>query len=422
LERVGTELAGHRVVAVIGRGGMAVVYVAEHLRLGRKVALKVLDPEVAEDEAFRERFIRESRIAAGLDHPNLVTVYDAGEADGVLYLSMRYVEGTDLERLLRVESNLDPARAVSIVSQCAAALDAAHGEGLVHRDVKPADILLESGPDGGDRVFLSDFGISKQLAASTRLTRTGSLMGTVDYVAPEQIRGEEVDGRADVYSLGCVLYRCLTGETPFPRNSEITTIYAHLNDPAPRPSEHREDLPPGFDEVIERALAKSTDERFSTCGALAEAMARAAAPDEAISAEGDPTGVEPAPDRPWSPFRRRTAGIAAVVAVAIIAFAGGMLARSSGRPEPGASTSPEGETPVVGGSGPFVIAAAGEIACPLPPFSDASPDACQYDDTADLIHPGELAAVLALGDNQYDTAPTRTTWPTTTRSGGEPNR
>jgi serine/threonine-protein kinase len=397
--RVGTELAGHRILAVIGRGEMAVVYLAEHLRLGRRVALKVLDPEMAEDEAFRERFIRESRIAAGLDHPNVVTLYDAGEVDGVLYLSMRHV-GTDLERLLRSETRLDPERAMSIVSQCAAALDAAHAEGLVHRDVKPADILLESQSDGGDRVFLSDFGISKQLAASTRLTRTGSLMGTVDYVAPEQIRGEDVDERADVYSLGCVLYRCLTGSVPFPRNSEITTIYAHLNDPAPRPSEHREDLPPGFDEVIERALAKSSDERFPTCGALADAMTEATeVQDEAELVEAELAGVE---ERPSNPLRRRTAAIAVVLAVATAAFVGGLLALAWKGSEPDASPSPQGEAPVVGRTGPFVVAAAGEIACPAPPLSDANPDACQYDDTADLIRPGELAAVLALGDNQYD--------------------
>jgi len=398
--RVGTEVAGHRILSVIGRGGMAVVYLAEHLRLGRKVALKVLDPEVAEDEPFRERFIRESRIAAGLDHPNIVTVYDAGEADGVLYLSMRYVEGTDLERLLRAETRLEPSRAVSIVSPCAAALDAAHAEGLVHRDVKPADILLESQSDGRDRVFLSDFGISKQLAASTRLTRTGSLMGTVDYVAPEQIRGEDVDGRADVYSLGCVLYRCLTGEVPFPRTSEITTIYAHLNDPAPRPSEHREGLPSGFDGVIERALAKSSDERFPTCGALADGLAEAAEPPaEPASVEVELPDVE---ERPSNPVRLRTAAIAAVLAVSTIAFVGGVLARVWRGSEPGALPTPQVEVPVVGRTGPFVIAAAGEIACPAPPLSDANPDACQYDDTADLIHPGELAAVLALGDNQYD--------------------
>jgi tRNA A-37 threonylcarbamoyl transferase component Bud32 len=399
--RVGSELAGHRILAVIGRGGMAVVYLAEHLRLGRRVAMKVLDPEMAEDEAFRERFIRESRIAARLDHPNVVTVYDAGEADAVLFLSMRYVEGTDLERLLRSETKLDPERAVSIVSQCAAALDAAHRGGLVHRDVKPADILLESASDAGDRVFLSDFGISKQLSPSTRLTRTGSLMGTVDYVAPEQIRGEHVDGRADVYSLGCVLYRCLTGEVPFPRNSEITTIYAHLNDPAPGPSEHREGLPAGFDGVIKRALAKSSDERFPTCGSLADALTEALeAPDKAVPVvAADLTAVE----HPLNRLRLRTATIAAVLAVASIAFVGGLLARAWRGSEPATSPSPQGEAPVVGRTGPFVIAAAGEIACPSPPFSDTNPDACQYDDTADLIHPSELAAVLALGDNQYDT-------------------
>src|SRR5437867_4812247 len=233
---------------------MAVVYLAEHLRLGRKVALKVLDPEMGEDEDFRERFVRESRIAAGLDHPNVVTVYDAGEADGVLYLSMRYVEGTDLERLLRGVTKLEPPRAVSIVSQCAAALDAAHAEGLVHRDVKPANILLSSeGRTPSDRVYLSDFGVTKRLHSGAGLTRTGQFVGTVDYVAPEQIRGEDVDGRADVYSLGCVLYRCLTGEVPFPRETEVGRIYAHLQDDPRAPSDGWPELPSAVDEVIFQA-------------------------------------------------------------------------------------------------------------------------------------------------------------------------
>ena len=187
---MGTELAGHRIEAVIGRGAMATVYLARHLRLGRQVALKVLDPALAEDEAFRERFIRDCRAAAALDHPNVVTVYDAGEADGVLYLSMRYVEGTDLERLLEVEGYLSPEVALSIVVQCAAALDAAHAEGLVHRGVVPAAILLERGWMDDGRAFLADFGITKHVAASTRMTRTGSFAGSVDYVAPEEIRGE----------------------------------------------------------------------------------------------------------------------------------------------------------------------------------------------------------------------------------------
>ena len=235
--RVGTELAGHRVEAVIGRGGMSVVYLAEHIGLHRKVALKVLGPELAEDEAFRERFIHESRITAGLDHPNIVTVYDAGEADGVLFISMRYVEGTDLEHLLRTEKRLEPSRAVALISQAAAALDAAHAAGLVHRDVKPGNILLTSGSrSSADRAYLSDFGVTKRVETGASLTRTGQFVGTVDYVAPEQIQGGDVDGRADVYSLACVLYRCLTGEVPFPRDTDVARIYAQLRTGHPRPA------------------------------------------------------------------------------------------------------------------------------------------------------------------------------------------
>jgi serine/threonine-protein kinase len=274
--RVGSELAGYRIDSVVGVGGMAVVYLAEHLRLGRRVALKILGPDQSQDEVFRERFIRESRIAARLDHPNVVTVYDAGEAEGVLYISMRFVEGTDLEHLIVTESKLEPSRAISIVEQCAGALDAAHAQGLVHRDVKPANILLErDSRTGDDRAFLSDFGITKR-RTEAGLTRTGVFVGTVDYVAPEQIRDWEVDGRADVYSLGCVMYRCLTGEVPFPRTTDVATIYAHLAQPPPRMGDQ-----PGvsgeFDGVIARALAKSPDERFGTCRELAEAAAAAGA-------------------------------------------------------------------------------------------------------------------------------------------------
>jgi len=319
--RVGTELAGHQILAVIGRGGMAVVYVAEHLRLGRRVALKVLDPEMAEDEAFRERFIRESRIAAGLDHPNVITVYDAGEAEGVLYLSMRYVEGTDLELLLRAETRLDPPRAISIVSQCAEALDAAHAEGLIHRDVKPANILLSSEMrTPGDRVYLSDFGVTKRLHSGAGLTRTGQFVGTVDYVAPEQIRGEDVDGRADVYSLGCVLFRCLTGGVPFPRATEVGTIYAHLEDPPPSVSE----LAPALvemDEVVARAMAKSRDDRFASCHELAVAAGRAIGTPPLEPAPLAPTQVarQPGARARAGQARRRRIGVVAGAVVAGIA-------------------------------------------------------------------------------------------------------
>jgi len=344
--RVGTELAGHQILAVIGRGGMAVVYLAEHLRLGRRVALKVLDPEMAEDEAFRKRFIRESRIAAGLDHPNVVTVYDAGESDGVLYLSMRYVEGTDLERLLRGVTKLPLARAVSIVAQCAAALDAAHAEGLVHRDVKPANILLASdGRTSGDRVYLSDFGVTKRLHSGSGLTRTGQFVGTVDYVAPEQIRGEDVDGRADVYSLGCVLFRCLTGGVPFPRATEVGTIYAHLEDAPPSVSELAPELAEVGD-VIARAMAKSRDDRFATCYELAIAAGRAIeAPTPTPPAVRAAEGTRPrARSRARNAGRRRVVVVsgAVVAGVALLTVAASLLASLRPAPEDGGTTGQQG--------------------------------------------------------------------------------
>ncbi len=268
---IGTEFAGHRIEAVIGRGGASIVYLAEHLRLGRKAALKVLAPHLADDEAFRERFIRESRIAAGLDHPNIVTVYDAGEVDGSLYISMRYVEGSDLGELLGAEKALEPSRAVSILAQVASALDTAHAAGLVHRDVKPGNILVETvGSAGFDRAYLSDFGISKRTATIGGLTRTGQFVGTVDYVAPEQITGESVDGRADVYSLGCVLFQCLSGRVPFPRPMEVATIYSHLHD-APPLLEAFVDSSEGLEGVVATALAKDKRDRYDTCSALIEA-------------------------------------------------------------------------------------------------------------------------------------------------------
>ncbi len=352
--RVGSELAGYRVVAVIGRGGMAVVYLAEHLRLGRLVALKILDPALAEDETFRDRFIRESRIAAGLDHPNVVTVFDAGEADGVLYLSMRYVEGSDLERLLRAETRLDPPRAISILSQAASALDAAHAQGLVHRDVKPGNILLSSEREGlTDRVYLSDFGVTKRMHSGSGLTRTGQFVGTVDYVAPEQIRGEDVDGRADVYSLGCVLYRCLTGEVPFARQTEIGTIYAHLQDAPTRPTKLWPELPADFDGVVSRALAKSRDERFPTCRGLAEASGVAAGPRGATATPPisvpERVGGE-ARHRAPRPARRRsrlvwTGVIGGAIALAATAVVLTVLLRSSPGEKGSASPGPTAVLP-----------------------------------------------------------------------------
>ncbi len=264
---IGAELAGYRVEALLGRGGMSVVYRAEDMRLKRKVALKLLAPELAEDERFRERFLRESELAASLDHPNIVPVYEAGDAYGVLFIAMRYVQGTDLKAVLRHEGPLAPERALALVAQVADALDAAHALGLVHRDVKPSNVLISPQPDR-EHCYLADFGLTKSVSERSVLTDSGRLVGTIDYVAPEQIQGADVDGRADVYALACVLHECLTGEVPFARASEVAVIYAHLEEPPPDLSRARTELPLELGDVLAKGMAKLPAERWPTCGAL----------------------------------------------------------------------------------------------------------------------------------------------------------
>ena len=249
----GDVVAGYEIGALVGRGGMGDVYRAFDSRLERPVALKLLGERLSDDEGFRERMLTESRIAAGLDHPNVVPIYEAGEADGRLFIAMRYVEGTDLKVLLRREGALAPGRAVAIASQVADALDAAHAKGLVHRDVKPSNVLLDQ-QRGREHVYLADFGLT-QSVSDTRPT-DGHLMGTVDYVAPEQIVGDHVDGRADVYALGCLLFESLTGTLPFAGASDVAVVYAHLEQPPPRATERRPSLPPAVDDVLARAMAK----------------------------------------------------------------------------------------------------------------------------------------------------------------------
>ncbi len=253
---------------------MGVVYLAFDPQLKRRVALKVLAPELAHDQSFRERFVRESEVAASLDHPNVVPIFGAGEHDGVLYIAMRYVEGTDLGGLLEREGPLEPVRAVAIVSQVASALDAAHEVGLIHRDVKPGNVLVGR----ADHAYLTDFGLIRRMSHGTSLTKTGQFMGTVEYVAPEQIRGDPIDGRADVYSLGCLLYECLTGESPFASDLEVTMLYAHLEQPPPKVTERRPELPPAIDSVVAKAMAKRPEDRYPTATAMAEDARTALAP------------------------------------------------------------------------------------------------------------------------------------------------
>jgi tRNA A-37 threonylcarbamoyl transferase component Bud32 len=279
---IGETFAGHRIDRRLGRGGMAVVYLATHVALQRQVALKVMDEELARDDDFMERFLRESRVAASLDHPNIVPVFQAGEAEGLLFLSMKYIDGADLSSLLHREAPFGPQRAVALLDQVASALDLAHRHGLIHRDVKPANILVQpqnpSAPSSGarsERAFLADFGLTKRSQGVTKLTKAGQFVGTIDYIAPEQIEGRPFDARTDIYSLGCVLYECLTGSVPFPKETEVAVIYAHLRDDPPQASAHRPGLGRALDTVVATAMATAPADRYESASAFAAAATEA---------------------------------------------------------------------------------------------------------------------------------------------------
>ena len=274
----GTEVAGYRIVEQVGSGGMGVVYRAEETGLGgRPVALKLLPPALAGDPDFRARFLREMRVAAAIDHPNIVPIYRAGEDRGLLYLAMRYVHASDLRRVLEAEGRLDPGRTLAILDQVARALDAAHARGLVHRDVKPGNILLAPPVIDGDpeHVYLVDFGLARSDSDDRSIGGPGSFLGTPRYAAPEQAAGRPVDGRADGYALGCVLYECLTGQPPFPEGSGEAVLLAHLESPPPQVTTVRPDLPPAINQVITQAMAKAPADRFPTCRALITAARQA---------------------------------------------------------------------------------------------------------------------------------------------------
>jgi serine/threonine-protein kinase len=278
-ELVGRQIAGYRLEHEIGRGGMAVVYRARDLRLDRTVALKLLAPELARNDTFRKRFTHESRVAAAIDHPHIVPVFEAGETDGLLYIAMRYVAGSDLRRLLDSRGPLPLPTAVRIAAQVASALDAAHEHGLVHRDVKPGNILVSRGTDSEhpEHVYLTDFGLTKKSLSLTGFTKVGQFVGTLDYVAPEQISGRPVDDRCDVYGLACVVYETLAGHPPFRRDDDMALLWAHQYDDPPPLTEARPDLPPRIDAVFTQALAKTPDARQPTCLAFVADL-RAAGP------------------------------------------------------------------------------------------------------------------------------------------------
>jgi serine/threonine protein kinase len=333
--RIGTEFAGYRIEGLLGRGGMGVVYRAEHPRLGASVALKVMAPELAMDEGFRERFVREARVAARIKHPNIIPIYDAGEWQGDLYMAMRYIEGSDLRSLLRKDGVLQPQETYVIGLQIASALDAAHRNGLVHRDVKPGNILLEPGPDPDSPpiAYLADLGLTKQVDSHNGATRNDELFGTIDYMAPEQISASAVDGRADVYSLACVLFECLTGSVPYVRETKAAVLWAHLHDEVPRATAANPRLPNAVDVALSRGMAKRPADRFATGRELLAALKApqgAATPTARDETETRATRVSPPVERA---FVSRTSGrgsarraLALAAAVGALVGAGGAAA------------------------------------------------------------------------------------------------
>lgn len=266
----GEEFAGYRIESRLGRGGMGILYLAMEPGLERRVALKLIAPEAAADEVFAQRFAEESRIAASIEHPNVVPIYAAGEENGVPWIAMRYVPGSDLGRRIERGGRFDPEEAVALIAQVGNGLDAIHAAGLVHRDVKPANVLL-SGDPGAEHAYITDFGVARNVATRSGLTQTGRFVGTLDYVAPEQISGEAIDARVDVYALGCLLFKLLTGEVPFPREGEAARLYAHLNDPPPAPSLYAPSVPMALDDVVIRAMSKSPGDRYPSAGDLGRA-------------------------------------------------------------------------------------------------------------------------------------------------------
>ena len=264
----GSVIAGYRIDELISRGGMGVVYRATNLGLNRIYALKVIAPELAVDEQFRGRFKREMRLAASLHHPSIVVIHYAGEQDGLLFFVMDFVYGHDLRELISCSGALYPDRAVALLTELAGALDAAHQRGLVHRDVKPANILI-SVRDGEEHAYLTDFGVAKRFDTASDLTARDAVVGTVDYMSPEQITGGEIDARTDVYALGCVFFQMLTGEVPYGRPNSVAKLFAHVHDPPPSLEGQLAELYPHFGPVIEQAMAKSPEERYLSAGDFA---------------------------------------------------------------------------------------------------------------------------------------------------------
>jgi hypothetical protein len=350
----GELFAGYRIERSLGRGGMGVLYLAIEPGLERRVALKLIAPEAAADEVFAQRFAEESRIAASIEHPNVVPIYAAGEEGGIRFIAMRYVSGADLGRRLAREGRLEPGAAAALIAQIGNGLDAIHAAGLVHRDVKPANVLLAGGA-GEEHAYITDFGVARNVATESGLTQTGRFVGTLDYVAPEQISGGGVDARADIYALGCLLFKLLTGEVPYPRDSEAARLYAHLNEPPPAPSLQAGGVPMALDDVAIRAMSKQPGDRYPSAGDLGRAAVAALSgsspelPERTVAtgAAATRTAETIAVERDSSGRRRLLAAGAALLAVG--AIAAGALALGGGDDEP--ESAAQGGEPVAASAG-----------------------------------------------------------------------
>jgi predicted Ser/Thr protein kinase len=363
----GGRFAGYVVEGVAGRGGMGVVYRARQLRPSRVVGLKVISPELAGDGAFRERFTRESEVAASIEHSNVIPVYEVGEDGGRLFIAMRFVAGTDLAKVIATGGRVEPRRAVGILAQLTSALDAAHARGLVHRDVKPANVLIAREGDG-DHVYLTDFGLAR-FAVDGGLTRTGTFVGTIDFAAPEQFQGRRVDARTDVYAAGCVLFTMLTGRVPFPREDDAAVMWAHVSSPPPSVGEVMPGLPNEFDAVVARAMAKDPDQRYPSAGDLGrDALAAAERQRASLSERSVATGKAAPAGAPAAP-----AGAPTAPAGAPTAPAGAPTAPSTAPAAPAIAPAAPGTAPAAPGTAQAAPAGA-QVG---PPSTQADPTRTQ---------------------------------------------
>jgi serine/threonine protein kinase/Tol biopolymer transport system component len=412
----GSVFAGYRLVRLLGRGGMGAVWEATDERLERRVALKFLSPELAQDARFRRRFLAESRLAASLDHPNIVPVYEAGEADGELFIAMRFIDGPTLEQVIASEGGLQPSRAIRLLSGVADALDVAHDLGLVHRDVKPGNIMVARTP-AGEHAYLSDFGLSKRLGSDESLTRTGQVVGSVGYIAPEQIEGRPIDGRADVYSLACVLYAALAGRPPFERESDLAVLWAHVQGEPPRLGAVRPELSV-LDPVLARGLAKEPDERQATAGQLMREVVEVVENPDTIgtsTASTRPDSIsrsargDPALGRRLGPQRLVVGGLiaAGLVGAAILAF--GALGRAGSAP--GVGPSLEG-SPGSSGAATAAIAVATQdrIAWSVEDIGSNGEPACGLESSQTYALESRLWMADPTGAQPVELLPTSDVW------------